>query len=133
MKKIGWKFYTQRSGKGLSSLLGEARTLDEAKKKLDEINLTFPPDALIQEALDKLISRDKKRAAKAAAAKIPRAKKTAPRRSRKKSAPANKGSKTEESTKPSNEPNQTEELPAHENTKNEKYFRRVVPTKKSRS
>tara|TARA_Y100001938_G_C8061270_1_gene417437 strand:+ start:1168 stop:1581 length:414 start_codon:yes stop_codon:yes gene_type:complete len=137
MKKISWKFYTQRVGKTLTNILGQARTIEEAKKKLDKMNLSYPEDSLIQAALDKLSKREKNRLAREEAAKVPSAKKTTPRRSRKKSQGPKKEAKSPENKNASTDldvkTGKLKDSPAEENTKNEKYFRRVVPTKKSRS
>lgn len=134
---ISWKFYTQRTGKSLKAILKDARSLDEAKKVFDRLDLTHPSDLEIHTILDKLILDDKKKAEKLKEEKTTRPKKTTPRRSRKKSTAKTSGTAK---TSPLKIPPVSEELEdaeiidkTQENSKNEKYFRRVVLPKKSRS
>ena len=62
MKKIAWDFYKQRTGKSLENILGDIRSIEAARKKLDKMNLKCPSDDVIQEALNRLIKRDKQKA-----------------------------------------------------------------------
>jgi hypothetical protein len=136
MKKISWDFYNQRTGKSLESILGDIRSIDNAKKKLDRMGLQAPPDDVIQTALDRLRKRDKQKEEAQTLLKVPRAKKTAPRRTQKKGKSSGKRSSVEKNKATEDDAENIDLLATNKtqaNVKNEKYFRRVVPAKKTRN
>ena len=139
MAKISWEFYVQRTGRTLADIFKDAKTIDEAKLKIDALQITYPPDDKIQAVLDEIDRAAREKKAKAEEASAPRAKRTQPRRQSKEADAASKpkpkrkprssksSAKTSASSKQSVSTKETQEV------SNEKYFRRVIPTKKDRS
>ena len=111
LEKLSWKFYFARSNMSLKEFLSDTQSLEEALDKIDKKNLSLPPESLIVETLRQIEQEEKERKAKAELENAPKPKKTVPRRTRK-----SQKSSSEKTT---------------EKKSDEKYFRRVVPKKKS--
>ena len=55
MEKTSWKFYVERTGRSLSSIVGSAKTVAEAKEILSQKELTCPSDDVLNAIIENSI------------------------------------------------------------------------------
>ena len=108
---LSWEFYFARNRKSLDDFLWEVETVENAKQKLFKKGLTHPPDDLILSIIEKNKVKFLEELRIKEEALKPKPKKTTPR-SRKEKRQDDKKTETKKKS-------------------DEKYFRKVIPKKKS--
>ena len=124
MSKVNWEFFLSRNNLTVNDVLSGVKSLGEAQAFFERKGLTSPEASVLEEALSQnaQAALDKAEADAAEKKKKELPKPTAPKRTRAKSVPKRPAKKTREASKSEDK----------DEKESQRYFRKVVPTKKSK-